>query len=330
MRARPFIVRFSLALVGAAAFMFIFYPGVQEDSPRAIALGRKLFFDSRLSASGKTSCATCHVPSAAFTDGRMVAVGDDGRPGTRNTPSLTSTVASGRTSFFWDGRRDKLKDAVMDPFSNPVEMGLHDRASIEAKVAGLPDYPRGTAEVDMLASALAAYVRNLPMTTTRFEQFTHGDDKAISEQEKLGMRLFTGKGQCGTCHRLENARLSDDSFHRSGVSIDDIALALPNLTAGVLDRGLAGSALGDRVATHSSEAQLGHFAVSHKVSDLETFSTPSLRNVRLTAPYMHDGSVITLDDAVDREVYYRGLDTGYPIGLTAQERGDLKAFLETL
>jgi cytochrome c peroxidase len=84
------------------------------------------------------------------------------------------------------------------------------------------------------------------------------------------------------------------------------------------------------VATHPDEAQLGHFAVSRKATEVETFATPSLREVRLTAPYMHDGSVLTLDDAVDREVYYRGLDTGYPIGLTAQERADLKAFLETL
>jgi cytochrome c peroxidase len=92
--------------------------------------------------------------------------------------------------------------------------------------------------------------------------------------------------------------------------MDDIALRLPELTRGVLGRHLAGSDLGNRIATHSDEAQLGHFAVSHIATDVETFATPSLRDVRLTAPYMHDGSVMTLEDAVDREVYYRGLDTG--------------------
>lgn len=98
----------------------------------------------------------------------------------------------------------------------------------------------------------------------------------------------------------------------------------------MLSRNLSGGALGDRVATHADEAQLGHFAASHRVADIETFATPSLREVRFTAPYMHDGSVPTLDAAVDREVYYRGLDSGYPIGLTAQERADLMAFLQTL
>lgn len=133
-----------------------------------------------------------------------------------------------------------------------------------------------------------------------------------------------------TCHTLANGRLTDDAFHRSSVSKDDIALRLPELTRAVLDRSLSGSALGDRVATHADEAQLGHFVVSHRATDIETFATPSLREVHLTAPYMHDGSVRTLEDAVDREVYYRGLDTGYPIGLTAQERSDLVAFLRTL
>ena len=142
------------------------------------------------------------------------------------------------------------------------------------------------------------------------------------------MRIFAGKGQCAACHVLDGAHLTDHAFHRSGVSMDDIAARLPELTQGVLSRNLSGAELGDRIATHADEAQLGHFAASHKVSDLETFATPSLREVRLTAPYMHDGSVPTLEAAVDREVYYRGLDTGYPIGLTAQERADLLFFLK--
>ncbi len=225
----------------------------------------------------------------------------------------------------------------MDPFSNPVEMGLHDRTAVASKVTSLNDYSGWIAsnepaeQVDRkISAALASYLRGLPLAPTRFERFTRGDDTAIDEREKLGMQLFAGKGQCGACHKLSDARLTDDLFHRSGVSMDDIANALPSLTQGVLERNLSGTSLGDRVATHTNEAQLGHFMVSHKVADLETFATPSLREVRLTAPYMHDGSVRTLDDAVDREVYYRGLDTGYPIGLTAQERGDLKAFLGTL
>lgn len=338
MRAGLVATCIALALIGAGAFAFVRNTGASNAAPqKTVALGQKIFLDARLSANGKTSCATCHIPEAAFSDAKPVAIGHDGLAGTRNTPSLTTTIASGRTTFFWDGRRDKLEDAVMDPFSNPVEMGLHDRAAVASKVASLSDYSEWIAAGEpaekldqQISAALTAYLRGLPIAPTRFERFTRGETTAIDEREKLGMRLFAGKGQCGTCHKLPDARLTDDLFHRSGVSMDDIALALPTLTKGVLDRNLSGNALGDRVATHANEAQLGHFAVSHKVADLETFATPSLREVRLTAPYMHDGSVRTLDDAVDREVYYRGLDTGYPIGLTAQERGDLKAFLETL
>ncbi len=304
-----------------------------------VALGEKLFRDPRLSGDGRTSCASCHVPERSFSDGKPVALGLKGRKGTRNTPSLTASIASSRTSFFWDGRRTRLEDAVMDPFSNPVEMGLPDRSTIATRVSSLPDYavwltPSSSTSPNAIdqqvADGLAAYLRAIPTNPTRFERFVRGDANAIDEREKLGMSLFSGKAQCATCHELGGARLTDDAFHRSGVTMEDIAMRLPELTRGILERSLSGSALGDRVATHHDEAQLGHFSVSHKANDVETFATPSLREVRLTAPYMHDGSVVTLDDAVDREVYYRGLDTGYPIGLTAQERSDLRAFLETL
>jgi len=325
---------------GAAGYALLTHiaPASLPDAD-AFFLGKKLFHDASLSADGKTSCATCHIPAHAFSDGRSVAVGAEGHVGTRNTPSLTATIASARTTFFWDGRRDRLEDAVMDPFSNPVEMGLHDRRLVAARVSSSTGYAAwfpakvvsSPERVDRrIAESLAAYLRGMPIVPTRFERFARGDTTALNEREKLGMRLFSGKGQCATCHVLADARLTDNAFHRSGVTMDDIAVRLPELTQGILDRDLAGSALGDRVATHGDEAQLGHFAVSHKATDVETFATPALREVRLTAPYMHDGSVKTLDDAVDREVYYRGLDTGYPIGLTAQERGDLRAFLEAL
>jgi cytochrome c peroxidase len=337
---RSLVPCLALALLGVGAYAYAHFTANDSlDAEKSSALGERLFRDVRLSDDGRTSCATCHVPERSFSDGRRVAIGIDGKSGTRNTPSLTSMIASERKTFFWDGRRDILDEAVMDPFSNPVEMGLHSRVEIAEKVMAMADYRpllsdganMGNDAMDReIATALATYLRNLAPPATRFERFVRGDAKAIDAREKLGMSLFNGKGQCSTCHQLDGAHLTDNAFHRSGVSMDDIALRLPELTQGILDRSLAGSALGDRVATHADEAQLGHFSVSHKATDIETFATPSLRDVRLTAPYMHDGSVDTLEAAVDREVYYRGLDTGYPIGLTAQERADLRAFLETL
>jgi len=330
----------SVILLVASVIAFIASTGSSGlSADESAALGKALFHDKRLGADGKTSCASCHDPGKAFSDGRALALGVHDQHGTRNTPSLTAMVTSRRTTFFWDGRRSRLEDAVMDPFSNPVEMGLADRATVSQRVHGLPEYERwfpresrpSLSETDQVISqALATYLRTLSALPTRFERFTQGDANAISAREKIGLAIFQGKGQCATCHIPESGRLSDNLFHRSGVTMDDIAIRLPELTRKVLERNLAGEALGSRIATHHDEAQLGRFLVIQHPDDIEKFGTPSLRNVRLTAPYMHDGSVATLDDAIDREVYYRGLDTGYPIGLTAQERSDLRAFLEAL
>jgi cytochrome c peroxidase len=338
---RVVLVIICLALSGVGILVFMHDPTAPAASSEAsrLSLGQKLFSDRRLSADGRTSCATCHSPERNFSDGKTVAIGNQGLPGTRNTPSLTAMIASRRTSFFWDGRRNLLEDAVMDPFSNPVEMGQDNRSTVAKAAISQLDYrnwfPAGNdtsiAEADqVIADALATYLRHVPLKATQYERFVKGNGAALDEREKLGMRIFAGKGQCATCHVLDDARLTDNAFHRSGVALDGITARLPELTQSVLSRNLTGAALGDRIATHRDDAELGHFSVSHNVRDIGTFATPSLREVRLTAPYMHDGSVPSLDAAVDREIYYRGLDTGYPIGLTAQERADLIVFLKTL
>jgi cytochrome c peroxidase len=308
-----------------------------------IALGKQLFNDAHLSADGTIRCASCHNPDKGYTDGRQVAIGIGGHAGTRNTPSLMTIEDAGETSFFWDGRRDTLDQAVLDPLTNPVEMGLRDQAELLRRIQQNPAYLRAFAEAfpdakpsitaDQVSAVLVAYVRSLKSPQSSYDRYvSSGDKNALNPRALLGLAIFKGKGHCSECHRLEGTptMFTDHAYHRTGVGMDAIALSLPGLTEGVIQRSLQGAAIGNRVATHAEEAQLGRFNVTQNPADIGLFRTPSLRDVSHTAPYMHDGSVATLDDAIDREVYYRSLQAGHPLQLTVEEREELKAFLQAL
>jgi cytochrome c peroxidase len=319
------------------------HPDVHALAEQRIALGRQLFNDPHLSADDTIRCASCHIPEKGYTDGRRVAVGVDGRTGTRNTPSLMTIETAQETSFFWDGRRNALDQAVLDPLTNPVEMGLTDQTELLQRVQQNAAYKHTFAEafpetnpsitLEQIATVLADYVRSLKPPESAYDRYSmRGDKTALSQRALLGLALFKGKGGCAECHLLEGTpvMLTDHAFHRTGVGLDAVAPELPKLTLEVIQRSLQGAAIGDRVATHPDEAQLGRFNVTQDPSDIGLFRTPSLRDVSHTPPYMHDGSVATLDDAIDREVYYRSLQVGHPLQLTVEERQDLKAFLEAL
>jgi cytochrome c peroxidase len=273
----------------------------------------------------------------------MVAVGVFGRKGTRNTPSLVALAASHDDTFFWDGRRGVLEQAVLDPLTNPMEMGLRDQADMLQRIANNPAYRQafshafpnaGTQPTSQeVGTALADYVRSLRQPESAYDRFVlHGDTSALSPSAKLGLAIFKGTGHCADCHLLQGdpPMLTDHGYHRTGVGLDAISQNLPELTQGVIARSLQGGDIGNRVATHADEAQLGRFNATQNPADIGLFRTPSLRGVASTAPYMHDGSIATLDDAIDREVYYRSLQSGHPLQLTVEERAELKAFLQAL
>jgi cytochrome c peroxidase len=339
-----------LALSGAIVlgmFMSQRKASAQIDAPalatQRIVLGKQLFNDAHLSADSSTRCASCHMPDKDYADGRRVAIGIGGHAGTRNTPSLLTLAMSQDTSFFWDGRRQALHEAVLDPLTNPVEMGLHDQAELLQRIQQNPAYQIAFAQAfpeskqalvpENIAIALASYVQSLRPAESAYDRYAlHGDKTALNPRALLGLGIFQGKGRCAECHLLQGtpAMLTDHAFHRTGVGLDGIATDLPRLTQDVIQRSLQGAAVGNRVATHADEAQLGRFNVTQDPADIGLFRTPSLRDVANTAPYMHDGSVATLDDAIDREVYYRSLQAGHPLQLTVEERQDLKAFLQEL
>jgi cytochrome c peroxidase len=304
-----------------------------------IALGQRLFEDPQLSADGRLSCAGCHASALRFTDGRPVSIGVGGAQGTRNAPSVNDVGLM--TSFFWDGRETRLEDVVLQPFTNPVEMGLADRAALIARVSQGREYRRLLAsaygddrvEAGRLVAALSAYLRSLPLTPTRYDLHRASEPgAALSADEAAGLALFAGKAGCADCHRLEGApaALTDNRFHHTGVGFEQVAGNVAAMLQQLDELQRQRKPIGEAVLASPQIAQLGRFAATRRSADLGAFRTPSLRDVASTAPYMHDGSIASLAEAVEREIYYRSLARGRPISLTVEEQRQLLAFLQTL
>ena len=301
-------------------------------------LGEALFEDPRLSADGRVSCSTCHDPSHGFTDGRDLPLGASGRIGTRNATSLLD-VATLET-FFWDGRETDLDVVVLQPLTNAVEHGNPDLAAVEKTLNSIPEYREQFKRLSgkppnakTAGEALAAYIRSLDRSITRFERYLSNKGPIqLTHDELAGLDLFRGKANCVSCHTIDNGTtpLTDGRFHHAGIGFDKIAGDITVLLERINEAELHGDALGRLILEDQEIAELGRFAITKEPADLGAFRTPTLRNVANTAPYMHDGSVATLSDALERELYYRGIALGRPIALTVEEQQQLLAFLRTL
>lgn len=361
MAMRPGLARFSLLalvslLVVRAAIAEDAKPGAELGLPAlattnrsradetVIRLGRALFSDARLSADGRISCAKCHDPRRAFTDGRQHALGHDEQPGTRNTPSLLNVAFA--TSLFWDGRASSLESQALLPLLNPLEHGLRSQREISAVIRTDPAYVRDFSvafhlkarEIDsgLVAQALSAYERTLLAGGSPFDRYLYGHDlKAMSAEAVRGLELFRGRAQCASCHLIgaASALLTDGEYHMTPIGLPSrVTENLPVLTSRVVTAARAAdrSVLERLIASDPDVAALGRFVVTLNAADIGNFKTPSLRDVDVTAPYMHDGSVATLEEAVDQELYGRNSALRYPIQLTVSERADLVAFLRSL
>lgn len=311
----------------------------EPGGPLRIRLGARLFTDSSLSRDGTVSCAVCHDARRAFTDGKPRSQGVRRQFGTRNAPSLINVGYA--PVLAWDGRREHLEDQVLDPFLHPREMGLSDTGELLARLRARSEYRTlfrqafpGSAEgltEDQLRAALAAYLRTLTGGGSPFDRYYYGHEtSALSVEARLGLELFTGRAGCSDCHRIDTpgALFTDYGFHRIGIGMSEIMPSVVELTrrAAAADR----NHLDRLILADPAIAALGRYVVTLKPSDIGRFRTPSLRNVALTAPYMHDGSVATLPAAIEAELYYRGLETGKPIALTPREKQALVRFLESL
>ena len=291
------------------------YP--QAWGEKIIALGQKLFFDPRLSGSGLTACATCHNPDFAYGDPRPISISDGGKPGLRHAPSLLNVGL--RPHLMWDGRFRSLEEQAFGPFRRRGEMGIgiKDAAARISRdsnyrlrffsVFGQPPSPDG------MVAALAAFERTLVTGNSRFQRFVlNNDDRALTPLERYGLDIFTSKGRCVFCHPIFTPMVSayplltDFAFRNTGVGFN-----------------------------FDGYRDVGRSAVTLTPIDYGAFRTPSLRNVAVTGPYMHDGSLRTLDEVI--AFYNAGGRPNpnqspllQPLGLTIQEKDGLVAFLYSL
>ena len=310
-----------------------------------VALGQKLFFEPRLSGDGTVACATCHDPARAFTDGRPVSVGIHGRVGQRNAPTVLNALYN--KTQFWDGRVNTLEQQAALPITNPFEMGSASIGDAVSRIAGDKDYQtqfmqafgRDVNEQDML-SAIAAYERTLASFDSPFDHFIAGDANAISDSAKRGWELFNGKARCQLCHALtdnqpDTTLFMDNDFHNIGIGI--LRHHVSPL-AQQAERELAQGRLEaiDTASITSEMSVLGRFLVTRKQSDIASFKTPGLRNVLVTGPYFHDGSMQTLWDVMDHYNKGDGITNPWldkdmqPLALTEPEIDDVVAFLASL
>jgi cytochrome c peroxidase len=334
-RARFAGVRLLALAVGCAGLLGM-ASAISAPSAAAV-LGEKLFFDTSLSADGSISCATCHRPDRAFADGLTVAKGIRGVTGTRNTPSLLNV--QWHRVLLWDGRRGTLERQVVEPLTNPIEHGFADSDQVIAALRDDGSYMAafesafGKPHIEManVVAALAAYVRSLGAHVARFDRYHSGGEKtALNQLEHEGLELFRGRAQCATCHVIDGVRpaFTDDQFHALGVGQQRLSKDLARWAGRAVALDTTARELA--ITTETRVAALGRFNVTLKPADIGKYRTPSLRNVAATAPYMHDGSVATLEDAVERELYYRGVQLRRPLVLTAHEKKALVAFLKAL
>jgi cytochrome c peroxidase len=328
--------------IDPTAWTTIYVPAGNELTPDRVALGRKLYFDTRLSRDGTLACATCHDVSRGFTDHRSVSEGIGDHLGKRSAP--TTMNAALLQSQFWDGRAPSLEEQAKLPILNPIEMGHPDSGGAMASVNTDPAYRTlfqkayGRApNYDDLGRALASFERTLIFLNAPFDHFAAGDRKALSPAAQRGWDLFNGKARCVSCHMINpsNPLGTDNLFHNIGVSARTKNFeGLATKALGVLTNGSDAEAL-DKLAIETDMSELGRFLVTKKREDIGAFKTEQLRNVGLTAPYMHDGSLKTLWDVMDH--YNKGgetnayLDGGIePLNLSENEIDDVVAFLFVL
>jgi len=328
-------------------------PADNPQTPEKIALGEKLFNDKRFSSTGEVSCATCHDAQKAFTDSPLkVSEGIDKLTGTRNAPTVVNAVYF--QTMFWDGRSPNLEDQALHPFVNPVEMGLKDHEPILKIVRTDPEYVKQFQDVfgkrgegvtmAEVTRAIAAFERTQIFANSPFDRYYFGgDEDALTEAQKRGFDLFVNKGRCVSCHLVEQtqALFTDNRFHNVGVGINAIQGDVPALAKEFIKAEATASQVDVAVLTDKRTSELGRLVVTRGFDDIGALKTPTLRNVAVTAPYMHDGSLETLRDVV---VHYNNggvtnegdpvndfLSGGIrPLNLTDAEIDDLVAFMEAL
>jgi cytochrome c peroxidase len=284
------------------------WPADNPYSPEKVELGRLLYFDKRLSKDNSVSCASCHSPEHAYTDGAATSEGIKGQHGNRSAPSVLNRAYS--LAQFWDGRVPTLEEQAKGPIANPIEMG-ETHTDVVAKLNKIAGYRplfekafgSGEITIDNLAKAITTFERTLLSGNSPYDRYKAGNKTALRPAQVRGMDVFFNKAKCDQCH--EGIVFTSNSYHNLGVGMDQ------------------------------PQPDAGRYEVTKDEHDWGAFKTPGLRDVGLTAPYMHDGSLKTLEEVVD--FYDKGgkenknLDEKIkPLKLTDQQKQDLVEFLKSL
>jgi cytochrome c peroxidase len=297
-------------------------PADNPPTAETVALGRRLYYDPALSVDDTVSCATCHHPAFGFSDGKQFSDGVRNQKGDRNSPTVFNSAYY--TTQFWDGREPSLEKQAEGPVQNPVEMA-HTLAGVEKKLMADPSYRAEFKKAfgadvityEMVAKSIASFERTVISGNSPFDRYFYGGDKkAMSASAIRGLEVFRNpeKGDCEVCHTIgkKYALFTDNKFHNLGVGV--------KLT----------------IDGETELTDLGRFKVTKVEADKGAFKTPSLRNITLTAPYMHDGSHKNLKEAID---FYVGGGNSNPFRdkeihpldfLTGRELADLEEFLKAL
>jgi cytochrome c peroxidase len=307
-------------------------PEDNPSTPKKVELGKRLFFDARLSADGSLACVSCHLPDQGWTTNTPLSPAYPTNMERRNSQTLINVAFN--KALLWDGRATSLEKQALGPIQNPLHMNQNLDLLIE-KLRAIPEYMERFQEVfgtsvssDGLGKALAAFERTLITHNAPFDRYMEGDRQAMSESAQRGMELFKGKARCILCHHGPN--FSDSQFHNLGVP-DAQLLFHPLVQASIrFDAKRMNVAAYDQV-----ERDLGRYLVTKEEKDKGAFKTPTLRNVVQRDPYMHNGVFQSLEDIID--FYDRGAGGVFgkspllqPLGLIAEEKRDLLAFLQAL
>jgi cytochrome c peroxidase len=292
-------------------------PGGNPPTTSTIVLGRRLFYDTSLSKDNSISCASCHNPMFRFADARPRSIGVAGTLGLRHAPTLLNVAYV--SSLFWDGRAIDLEHQVMSPIADPLEMNQSHDASV-AKLRDNPAYAQlfvnafGTDDItiERVENALASFERTLLCGNSAFDRYQFAGKKdALTAAQVRGLAVFTDphRGNCASCHTIGagSALFTDNEFHNTGEGVGD----------------------------DESFSDTGRFSVTKSAVDKGAFKTPTLRDVAVSGPYMHDGKLKTLKEVVD---FYAGKGNSNPnldpkmkaINLIGTDRNDLVEFMKSL
>ncbi|HUQ93188.1 MAG TPA: cytochrome c peroxidase [Bryobacteraceae bacterium] len=284
------------------------FPKDNPYSPEKVELGKLLYFDKRLSSDNSVSCASCHAPEFAYTDGAAVSSGIRAQKGGRSAPTVINRAYS--LAQFWDGRAPTLEEQAKGPIANPIEMG-HTHEAMTASLRNIGAYRTmfakvfgpGDITIDHVAKAIATFERTVLSGNSPFDRYKAGNKRAMTAQQVLGMKVFIDKAKCDQCH--EGINFTSNAYHNIGVGMD------------------------------KPDPDLGRFLVTKNDADWGAFKTPTLRDIARTAPYMHDGSLKTLEEVVDfydkGGIKNKNLDEKMKeLKLTAEDKKALVAFLKAL